>query len=154
MTSIISSSYSLHLWFKHSYVIVAIMDWKYELLSKHLFQRTQQCGGRKKTLEHKLVQKKIISFSYHMEWKIFIEANCSNNLHTRENIFCNCWFWRFVSRFISDRVKQCIFRYVKVFFTFLEKGRSNKYRLWEANLVFCMQIFSLMSQRDNLKYSS
>ena len=32
---------------------------------------------------------------------------------------------------------------VQVFFAFLEKRRPNRYWLWEENLVFCMQIFSL-----------
>ena len=33
---------------------------------------------------------------------------------------------------------------VRVFFTFLEKRRLNKYCLWEANLVFYMNIFALI----------
>ena len=43
---------------------------------------------------------------------------------------------------------------VRVFFTFLEVRRFNKYCLWEANLVFYMQLFSLMWQNVDLLWKN
>ena len=34
---------------------------------------------------------KIMSSSYHMEQKTFIEESCTNNMHINENVFC--WFF-------------------------------------------------------------
>ena len=43
---------------------------------------------------------------------------------------------------------------VRVFFTFLEVRRLNKYFLWEANLVFYTQIFGLIWQSVNLSWKT
>ena len=49
-----------------------------------------------------------MSSSYHMEQKAFIEASCINDIHTREKLFCSCYFYRLVRRFFSDRVTKFI----------------------------------------------
>ena len=43
-----------------------------------------------------------------MEQKAFIEASCINDIHTREKLFCSCYFYRLVRRFFSDRVTKFI----------------------------------------------
>ena len=50
---------------------------------------------------------KPIPFSYHMEYKKRIKASCNNNIHIGEKVFCSYQFWRFVSRFFSDRLRKC-----------------------------------------------
>ena len=37
---------------------------------------------------------------------LFIQAGCANNIRTGE-IFCSCYFQRFVSRIFSGRAKKC-----------------------------------------------
>ena len=69
-----------------------------------------------------------MSSSYLMEQKTFAEASCINDTHTRKTI---------LAAVFSDRVKKCsILWSVWVFFAFLEKTRSNRYCLWEENLIF------------------
>ena len=46
----------------------------------------KKCQGNNK------LSRKVMSFSYHIEWKTFIEASFTNNIHTREKTFCNCHF--------------------------------------------------------------
>ena len=38
-----------------------------------------------------------------MKQKTFIKASCIYNIHTGEIFFCSCYFWRFVSRFDSNK---------------------------------------------------
>ena len=45
---------------------------------------------------------------YHKEQKTFIEASYTNNIHTGEKGLCCCNFSRFVSGFLSDKVKKCV----------------------------------------------
>ena len=59
----------------------------------------------KKSHSNDKLWEKITSSSYHMEQKTFIEAICIYNIHTGENHFCSCSFWKFVSRLDSDRLK-------------------------------------------------
>ena len=67
---------------------------KYILLSNHLFQRAQKHGSwRELRVSIEII--KIMSSSYDMEGKTFIEASCNNNMHTGEKVFCSCYFWRF-----------------------------------------------------------
>ena len=47
-----------------------------------------------------------VSSSYHIEEKTFIKECCTINIHSREIAFCSCNFWRFSSRFFSNRVKK------------------------------------------------
>ena len=51
-------------------------------------------------------KKLTMAYSYYMVIKIFIEANCWNNKHAGENVFCICYFSRFVSRFFPDRANK------------------------------------------------
>ena len=66
--SIVRTPYFGSLWYQqHCNVIVEIMNIKYGLYSKYLFQRTQQHDSYTKPVgNHKFVQK-IISSSYHTE---------------------------------------------------------------------------------------
>ena len=43
-------------------------------------------------------------FSNYMEKNI--EVSFTSNIHTEENLFCSCFFQRFVSRFFSGRLKK------------------------------------------------
>ena len=52
----------------------------YRLISKHFFQRTQQHGGSKKALDNNELVEKVMSYSYHMEEKTFVETSCTNNI--------------------------------------------------------------------------
>ena len=45
---------------------------------------------------------------YLMEQKHFIKVSFISNIHTGENVFCSCYFWRFLSRFFSDRVTKLV----------------------------------------------
>ena len=59
----------------------------------------------KKSDSNDKLWEKITSSSYHMEQKKFMEAGYIYNMHTGENYFCGCYFWRFVSCLDSDRLK-------------------------------------------------
>ena len=92
-----------------------------------------------------------MSFSYHIEWKTFIEAICTSIIHTGEKTLqlpllkvCGSFLFR------QSKKTRGILWSVWVFFAFLEVRRRNKYCLWEANLVFYMQIFGLMWRSINL----
>ena len=89
---------------------------------------------------------KIMSSIDHMEWKIFIKANFSNNIHTSEKVFCSCYIQWFLRCFFSNKVEKTgfffLFRqkiwFVWAYFIFSETRRPNKCCLWEVNLVFHM----------------
>ena len=49
-----------------------------------------------------------MSFSYHMEQKIFIEESCTNNIHIAKKAFCSGYLLWFVSRFFSEKVKTLV----------------------------------------------
>ena len=92
MTSIIYDCFVLDLWYQHCNVLVEITDAKYRLLSKH-FQRTQQHGGcnnNNNNNNNNIII--IMSSSYHMEQKTFVEAICTNNIHTGEKLFAAATF--------------------------------------------------------------
>ena len=63
-------------------VIEEIAAIKYGVLSKHLFQRTQQNGGCSKPQGNNKFVSKTISSSYHMEQKTFIKVTSINGAHT------------------------------------------------------------------------
>ena len=63
------------------------MDIKCGVLSKHLFERTQQHGGYTKHLGKKKNCARNTFCSYHMESKPFIEESCINDKHTWERTF-------------------------------------------------------------------
>ena len=44
-----------------------------------------------------------MSFTHLMEQKAFIKESC--NIGNGENTPCSCYFWRFVSYFFLDKVK-------------------------------------------------
>ena len=58
---------------------------KHGLPSRHLFQKSNNVA-----VDNFI--KTISSFSYHIEWKIFIKASRTNNIHTRENVFTAATF--------------------------------------------------------------
>ena len=69
---------------------------------------------------------------YHKEQKTFIEASYTNNIHTGEKGLCCCNFSRFVSGFLSDKVKKCVVGAlcsVWVILAFLEVNRLSNYCL-------------------------
>ena len=109
---------------------------KYGLLSKHLFQRKQQHGWFKKSHFNNKLCEKITSASYQVEQKTFIEASCIYSIHTGEKHFCSCYFWRFVSRLDSDRLKKCevYFGLYESSLTFIEAKRPIKYCLCEVDV--------------------
>ena len=74
----------------------------------------KRCHGNSKLLQ------KIMSSSYHVEWKAFIEVSCNNNIHTRASVFCSCYCWRFVSHLFSDRVKKLVVYLVSLLWIFRE----------------------------------
>ena len=105
----------------------------------------------KKSQSNDKLSRKVMSFSYHIEWKTFIEASCTNNIYTGEKTFCSCVFLLCGSfPFRQSKKTRGIIWSVWVFFSFLEIKRRNKYCLWEANLIFYMQIFGLMRRSVNL----
>ena len=88
-----------------------------------------------------------------IEQKTFIEdeESFTNGIHAGEKVFCSCYFWRFMRRWLSDRVKTCSLLWsVWAFFAFLEKRKSYNYFLWGINLVVYMKTFSLMCRSVNL----
>ena len=62
------------------------------------------------------------------------------HIHNGERNCCNCYFWRFVSCFFSDRVKKTfnIPWSALVFFAFLEKRKPNRNLPLEVNLLSYM----------------
>ena len=141
-----------------------ITDTKCGLLSKHLFQRTQQHGGLTKPLvnyNQRLYNNMCLKNNAFQLSRV-IKSIDRNKLYQwykhLERLSCSCYFQRFVRRFFSDRVTkfivhilhQSILWSVQAFFKFPEKKRPNGSWLWEENLVFHMQIFSVMCLSVNL----
>ena len=52
--------------------------------------------------------------SYHIKKKTFIEASCTDKIHTGEKDFSCCLFHSFVGRFFSDNLKKPV-AYVGLF---------------------------------------
>ena len=70
--------------------------------------------------------KKKVSSSYHMDYKIFIEASYNNNIHTGEKVF----FEGLRAFFFLEIVKNCGTLWsVMSLFTFLENRGPSKYCL-------------------------
>ena len=84
---------------------------KYGLLSKKLLQRKQQNDGWE-NLRVIIKFIKTVTSSHHVEWRTFTEAIYINNIHTRENAFSSCYFCKFLSFFVSDRVKNLVYTLV------------------------------------------
>ena len=80
-------------------------DFKYGRLSNHLFQRKQEHGDWEEPQGN---DKKLCSPVIKWNKNPFIKASCTNNIHAGETIFCNYYFWRFVSRFFSGRGKKLV----------------------------------------------
>ena len=76
----------------------------------------------KKFQSNDKLSQKVMSFSYHIVWKTFTEASCTNNIHTGEKTFCSATFkglW-----VISCKKTRGILRSVWVYFAFLEVRRQ------------------------------
>ena len=89
-------------------VSTALLLWRYGKIRtsfKTLVSKKTAIRQLKKSYCNDKLWEKITSSSYHMEQKTFIEASCIYNIHTGENHFCSCYFWKFVSRLDSDRLK-------------------------------------------------
>ena len=95
----------LNRWYNQCSVLVEIIDLKHGLLSKDLLSRTQQLGGWKDSQSKDKLLKNKFSV-YHMKLKALFETSCTSNITNEENVFWSCYFWRFVSRFFSDRLKK------------------------------------------------
>ena len=71
------------------------------------------------------LSRKVMTSSYHIELKTFIEARCTNNVHTGE-----IKGKRFVGRFFSDKVRKRVV-YFGLFeggflFFFISRGKKTK----------------------------
>ena len=95
----------LNLWYNQRSVLVQIIDLKHGLLSKDLLSRTQQLGNWKDSQSKDKLLKNKFSV-YHMKLKALFETSCTSSITNEENVFWSCYFWRFVSRFFSDRLKK------------------------------------------------
>ena len=107
----------LWLWYKYTIALIwnlasaliLALHWycgdnvKYGLFQNTCFKENDNMAGEKIHSNDKLFEK-IMSFSYHMEQKTFIEPNCIFNIHTGEKKI-SCYFWRFVSRLNSDKLR-------------------------------------------------
>ena len=93
------------------------------------FQMKQEHGGGKDPEGNDELLWKAMSSSYHMEQKI--QTSCSNNIHSGENAFCSCRFWRFVSCSFSESKKLAVYFDLceSFFFGFSENRKPNKYCL-------------------------
>ena len=100
------------------------------ILKKTTIWRFKKSHSNDKLLE------KITSFSYHMEQKTFIEANCINNIHTREKLLKVCESFRFGQ--IKKLEVYFGFGRCESSFTFIERRRPSKYCLCEATLISYM----------------
>ena len=102
---------------QHCNVVVEIMNRKYGLFSKYLFQREQQHGGYTKLLDNNK--------------KECLPVITQNKKHSLKQV---------VSMIYCVSLR-CISR----------EEKPNRQCLWEENLVFRIQIFSLMCQRATLE---
>ena len=103
------------------------MEIKYKIQTRFKTRKKLHSGWKKSQSNGKLLLKRMSS-SYKMEYKTFIEASFTSNIHIRENVFWSSNFWKFVSSFFSDRVKNSSIIWSLWFcFAFLERRRSNKY---------------------------
>ena len=120
-------------------ISIMLLSWR-----KHKIWTSFKTLGSKKVVKWRLkkfqsndkLSRKVMSFSYHIEWKTFTEASCTNNIHTGEKTFCSATFkglW-----VISCKKTRDILRSVWVYFAFLEVRRQKIYYLREANSVFYM----------------
>ena len=126
----------LNLWYNQRSVLVQIIDLKHGLLSKDLLSRTQQLGNWKDSQSKDKLLKNKFSV-YHMELKALSETSCTSNITNEENVFWSCNFWRFVSRFFSDRLKNL--RYTLAYVSFLcilEKTRPRKYCSYKVGFLY------------------
>ena len=120
---------------------------KYGLLSKKM---TAVWHLKKSHNNDKLLEK-IMSSSYHIEQKAFIEASCIYKIHTGEKNFCSCCFSSFVNHLDLDRLKNFMCTLVCVSLPLvLQRREDHKYCLFELNLISYMQVFSLIGQDVNL----
>ena len=138
------------LWYLHYGVIITLVlvlcsqKLKCWLLWNHLFQRIQEDSGWKEPQGNDKPLLKAISSSHHIEWKHFVAACSTNNIHTGKNIFCSCYtfegFW--VVSFQTELKNLYYIRPVWLFFGSSEKRRPNKYWLWEVSLFIYTYIWS------------
>ena len=77
-----------------------------------------------------------MSFSYQIEQKRFIEASCTNNLHTGKKVFYNCYIWMFVCLYFSDRVRKLGHNLVCMCSLYISREERNKHRSKFSQIVF------------------
>ena len=97
------NKFIVEIWYQYCYCVDST---KCRLLSNTFFKERNNMVSGKALRVTINFYKKTVSSSYHTSEKTFIEASCINKIHTAEIGFCNCYFWRFVSPFFSERVKK------------------------------------------------
>ena len=122
---------------------------KHGLLLTFVSKKTTIWQLKKSHSNDKLLEK-ITSFSYHMEQKTFIEASGIYNIHSGEKIFLQLLLLKLCESFRLLYIAKFGVYFGLCVLLRLEKRRPNKYCLCEANLIFHMQVFSLMGQDLNL----
>ena len=110
-------SFILEICYKHHVVNVEITH-KIRTFFKTLASKNVAKSRLKKSQRNNKLSRKPMFFSYHREWKTFIEASCTNNIRTGENAVCSCHFSMFVNRFFSDKVRKRV-AYFGLFESFL-----------------------------------
>ena len=131
------------------YAIVEKMDINCGLLSKHLFQRTQNGGFANLWVTINLYEKCLLVITWH---KNYSSKQVISMIYTFGKDFLQLLLLKVCETFLfkqSNKVYSILWS-ARVFFAFLEKRRPNRYWLWEENLVFHMQIFILMCQSIHL----
>ena len=111
-------------------ISIMLLSWR-----KHKIWTSFKTLGSKKVVKWRLkkfqsndkLSRKVMSFSYHIEWKTFTETSLENRLFA-DATFKGLWV-------VSCKKTRGILRSVWVLFFLLEIGRQKKYRLREANSV-------------------
>ena len=125
-------SFILEICYKHHVVNVEITH-KIRTFFKTLASKNVAKSRLKKSQSNDKLSRKAMFFSYHREWKTFIEASWRKYcLQLPLLNVCGSFLFR------QSKKTRGILWSVWVFFAFLEVKRRNKYCLWEANLVFYM----------------
>ena len=119
------------------YVIVEKIDINCGLLPKHLFQRTQHGGFTNLWVTIHLYKKCLLVITWHNKHS---SKQVISMIYTFGKDFLQLLFLNVCEAFLfrqSNKVYIILWS-ARVFFAFLEKGRPNRYWLWEENLVFHM----------------
>ena len=98
-----------------------------------------------------------MSSTYHTEEKTFIEANCISTMYTGEKSFCSCYFWRFVSPFNLEIVKNCSIFCMSLFYIFREEKSRYKKQIYFSTciyLVWCVKVHICLGKQHGLQFCS